>query len=68
MTNLEKIKRMSVDEMAGILILAARAQDCIVQANTNCYKCAFFELCMLGENAAYTDIEKWLESEVKDDA
>ena len=68
MTNLEKIKRMSVDEMADVLILAARAQDCIAPANTNCYKCAFFELCMLGENAAYTDIKKWLESEVKDDA
>lgn len=67
MTNLEKIKRMSVDEMAGVLILAARAQDCIVLANTNCYKCAFFELCMLGENAAYTDIKKWLESEVEAD-
>nr|DAG04938.1 MAG TPA: hypothetical protein [Siphoviridae sp. ctClL93]DAG66245.1 MAG TPA: hypothetical protein [Caudoviricetes sp.] len=68
MTNFEKITGMRLDEMAAILVYVARIPECIIPDIENCNECPFFYLCSLGDSAKYPDIEKWLESEVKDDA
>lgn len=56
MTNYEKIKSMSLEEMAEWLDETLLDHDCCVGIDVNCEECD----CISGR-------KKWLESEAKDD-
>ena len=53
MTNYEKIKSISIEEMAKLLC-----------DNTNCRKCKFYNTCG-GADVRVNGFRRWLESEVK---
>ncbi len=53
MTNYEKVKDMSIGEMARILC-----------DNTNCIYCKFYDICC-GIDEEVNGYRKWLESEVE---
>lgn len=57
MTNFERIKAMSVDEMAKLLC------DCSDCGNDGCYG---NDLCIQGDGAC-NGLVKWLESEVEEE-
>ena len=53
MTNFEKIKSMSIDEIAKLLC-----------DNTSCSKCKFYDICG-GAEIRFNGYRRWLESEVE---
>lgn len=61
MTNFEKIKNMSVEELAHTMNIVI----------SNCYKCPICEFCKKNNcrncRTCQSTWEKWLESEVKND-
>ena len=64
MTNFERIKAMSVEEMADILAIFLEGDSCI-NPKSICCDCKVRELCSLTKRA---DAVEWLESEVQDEA
>lgn len=57
MTNFEKIKQMSVEEMA----------KCFYSHSTNCNSCFLFNFCVENDGLGCIEVfEKWLESEVSE--
>ncbi len=60
MTNYEKIKKMSVDELSAVLETIIEADVCL-NKNGNCYKdCVFRYFCDIERGEA----KKWLEEEI----
>ena len=71
MTNLEKIRKMSDDEMAILMIAATRDDISIFDiCVTHCHECLFTKLCSklesIRKNAGDEFWKNWLESEVKE--
>lgn len=63
MTNFERIKAMTIEEMAIYLAIIARSDNCIDSRAMGCDDCIFNEICKLRSKK---DCVKWLESEVQD--
>lgn len=60
MTNYERIKAMTVDEMAEMF-------EEIFSYLKSCGHCPAFGICMDTENVCIESVEKWLEREVQED-
>lgn len=58
MTNYEKIKAMSVEEMAGWFAH---------QIGGECYACPAGDICEMARGGCSGEIRDWLESEVEED-
>jgi hypothetical protein len=63
MTNFERIKAMSVEEMASYLAVIERSDNCINSRAMDCKDCPFNEICKLHSEK---DCVEWLEREVQD--
>ena len=59
-TNFQRIKAMSIDELAGILEAIAENDVCLMNGHQWCDKCKFAKFC----DVPAGDVKKWLESEV----
>ncbi|MBR2388245.1 MAG: hypothetical protein IKB02_05700 [Clostridia bacterium] len=61
MTNFERIKGMSVEELAEILDVITKADVCL-NPNASCDECMFARYCEIGIGQA----KKWLEMEAEE--
>lgn len=71
MTNLEKIRQMSAEEMAEIFNAATRYDISIFDiCTTKCHKCVFMRLCSKWEkiekDMCISEWKKWLNEEAKE--
>lgn len=71
MTNLEKIRKLSEDEMAEILNAATRNDISYFDiCTTKCHKCVLMRLCSKWEkikkDMCISEWKKWLNEEVKE--
>lgn len=62
MTNFERIKAMSVDELAETLEAVLKEDVCLMNGHQWCSECRFASFC----DTKVGDAKKWLESEAKE--
>ena len=62
MTQFEKIKNMTIEEMTEAVLCIICADVCLNSAAPSCGDCMFSEMCDIKPE---DDVRKWLESEVE---
>lgn len=63
MTNYERIKNMSVEDIADEML---KIVDCICEIETECQHCIFGNIRQAHGICAYGALKEWLESEVEE--